>query len=270
MTTTTTDQGVKCGNHGFGAKVYHPTTADVKACYQGNLAASRMGRSPSEWPENASPTRSSQTPRNAEEARNAAMQRLANQTSERPSFPASAKQISFATDLINELFMESIRPKALAALHAADSAKARQMITDLLSLRAARQQGQPEAAPAVTPRSASATLIQQVMGQTTEGNFAIIDEDGKARFYRISKRGKQSRRPGTWKIQERVTDMLLPRYDSMLGKVCEAIMAQGGPEAAGLRWAQLMHKCYKCGTSLTDTTGNPYYHLGLGPECGAK
>lgn len=278
--TTTTDQGVRCGNHGRTAKVYHPTTADVRACYAGTRPVSA--------PPAAHP---SQAPRNADEARSASMQRLAAQTSpffqdrnmgrpaaEPVAYPASEGRIRLITSLVEE---HLVRPEdkgmAEAIIAQIDqgmsSATAKATITALLALKEQRK-AEPakgaKAAPVGGKNADRNALVAQVMGEREERNFCIIDEEGKARFYRISKRGKRSQRAGTWKIQERVTDMLLPRYDSMLGKVAQAIIDQGGAEAAGQRFAELMHRCYECGASLTDTTGNPYYNIGLGPECGSK
>jgi hypothetical protein len=218
------------------------------------------------------------------------MQRLVNQTSPffqdrnmgRPAtstfdrFPASEGRVRLITSLVEE---HLTRPEdkamaegivgLLAQGMGSDTAKA--TIEALLKLKAARRAEPQQEAPRTTgTKRASAELMTQLMGERTERNFAIIDEDGKARFYRVSKRGKRSSRPGTWKIQERVSDSLFPRYDSMLASVGAAIMAQGGAEAAGRRFAELMHRCYECGASLTDTTGNPYYSIGLGPECGSK
>jgi hypothetical protein len=259
MSTTTTDQGVRCGNHGRD-RVYHADRNAVRACFQGRTAA---------------PAPSSQ-PANADEARSESMRRLASQTSpffprgEAPRvYPASPKAVQFFKDLAAEVLVGEAQVRALAMADSLSSADAKRMIDDMLVMRTSQRAMATRTAETAAPSSWRA-LVDQVMGKRTERNFAIIDEDGKARFYRVSKRGKQSRRPGTWKIQERVSDSLFPRYDNMLSSVAQAIIDQGGAEAAGRRFAELMHRCYECGASLTDTTGNPYYSIGLGPECGSK
>lgn len=267
--STTTAQGVRCGNHPRTEKVYHATTAAVRACYLGTR------------PVSAPPAAPSSQPANADEARSASMQRLASQKS--PFFqdrnmgrvyPASPKQVNFLEDLIREVMAEELQPAAYAKIEAGiSSAEAKTLITAMVELRDAKRQRDAEHQAPTTPKPSGTwknERISEIMGAREERNFCIIDEDGKARFYRVSKRGKNSRRPGTWKIQERVSDSLFPRADSMLTKVAVEIMAQGGAKAAGQRFAELMHKCYECGASLTDTTGNPYYAFGLGPECGAK
>lgn len=289
MSTTTTDQGVRCGNHGRD-RVYHADRNAVRACFQGRPTAHPT--TPSQAPQDhfeaaiASEWGVPATPRNADEARNEGIRRLANQRSPffqdrnmGRTYPASEKQISFITDLVGKYMgeKEALGQAILAELPTMTSEAAKATITALLAEKAKRieQAMAPKQTPADPTSNRSNrrgwdTLIKQIMGAREERNFCIIDEAGKARFYRISKRGKQSRRPGTWKIQERVTDMLLPRYDSMLATVAQAIIDQGGAEAAGRRFAELMHRCYECGASLTDTTGNPYYSIGLGPECGSK
>lgn len=260
--TTNTAQGTRCGNrkvHG-DVRVYHANSAEVRACYAGQLK-----------PVSAPPAPSSQAPRNADEARALANRYLANQERTRPAYPAREGQLAFYLDLVNELFEGEVLEAALAKAETLSAQEAKQLISDMVVMRASRRGMQAEReAAAPRPSSTRTALVAQVMGDWTEANFCITDEEGKSRFYRISTRGKRSRRPGTWKIQERVTDMLLPRADAMLATVCQAILDQGGAKAAGLRFAQRLHKCSKCGASLTDDTGNPYYALGLGPECGAK
>jgi hypothetical protein len=259
MSTTTTDQGVRCGNHGRD-RVYHADRNAVRACFQGRTAT---------------PPPSSQ-PANADEARSESMKRLASQTSpffprgEAPRvYPASLKAVAFFKDLAAEVLVGEAQVRALAMADNLSSAEAKRMIDDMLVMRTS-QRAMAANTPAASAPSSWSTMINELMGNRSERNFCIIDEEGKARFYRVSKRGSRSRRPGTWKIQERVSDSLFPRYDSMLTSVVAAIMAQGGAEAAGRRFAELMHRCYECGASLTDTTGNPYYSIGLGPECGSK
>lgn len=265
-------------------KTYHASAADVRACYQGSQVRTTEGgvRCGNSHTTPAPPSQAG--PRNADQARDAAMQRLASQTSpwfprgEAPRvFPASEGRVRLITALVEEHMTgthHKLGQAILAELPTMSDDTAKATIAALLKHKETRK-----AEAAATPADPASNrsnrrgwdgLVKPLMGGRDENNFCIIDEQGKARFYRISKRGKQSRRPGTWKIQERVTDMLLPRADAMLTTVCQAIEAQGGPQAAGLRFAKLMHKCYKCGASLTDTTGNPYYAMGLGPECGAK
>jgi hypothetical protein len=262
--STTTAQGTRCGNHGK-ERIYHANSREVRACYAAKFAPK---------PVSAPPTPSSQ-PTNADEARTAANRRLAS--SEAPQYPASDKQLAFLRDLANEVLIDEVRDFLLPKMDTLSAAEAKQLITDMLVMRTAKRQRDAEhpataepAKPDPQSRAARNALVEKVMEGHTERNFCIIHEDGKARFYRMSKRGKRSTRPGTWKIQERVSDSLFPRYDSMLGTVAQAIIDQGGAKKAGERFAQLLHKCYECGASLTDTTGNPYYAMGLGPECGAK
>lgn len=264
MTSTATTQGVKCGNHPRDERVYHATSADVRDCYgQRNVRPITPVSAP---PAQAQPT-------NADEARTAAMQRLANQTSPfstTATYPASPRQIDFYTDLVNEVFDGEAKDRALAMVGTLSSTRIKVMISNMLEMRTSQR-----AMKASTPTPSSqptgtwkADMIEKVMGTWSEGNFAI-EEQGKTRFYRISRRGKNSRRPGTWKIQERVSDSLFPRSDGLLSKVCPEIMAMG-VKASALMFFERMHMCSKCGRSLTDDTGNPYYAMGLGPECGGK
>lgn len=268
MNTTTTAQGVRCGNHGRGAHVYHANSAEVRFCYQSQTR-------PVSAPPAAAP---SQAPRNADEARSASMQRLANQTSPFFERHASEGRVRLITALVEEHLTQPedgvLAEAIVKALHEGMSDSfAKKVIEQLLVLKTQRKAAAAKASYASENTAASASaearkLVARVMGEANEGNFAI-EVDGKTRFYRISKRGKNSRTPGSWKIQERVTDMLLPRANAMLGTVCAAILEMG-VEASGRLFADRLHQCRTCGASLTDDTGNPYYEMGYGPECGGK
>jgi len=268
-TIATTAQGTRCGNHGKD-RVYHENSQSVRACYMENGPARPVSAPP------ATPT--SQAPRNLDEARTAAAQRLAAQNS--PFFPrpteygATPGRVRLINDLVHEILTEDtdreLAEQTVRQLPDMSNDRAKAVIASLLALKKARRE---TAAAAPQPTAAKGAqgwrgLITQVMGTMAEANFAI-EVDGKTRFYRISKRGKRSNRPGTWKIQERVSDGLFPRSDGLMNTVLPAILEMG-VEASGKMFFERMHACYKCGASLTDDTGNPYYAMGLGPECGSK
>jgi hypothetical protein len=96
------------------------------------------------------------------------------------------------------------------------------------------------------------------------GYYGLQDQDGKNHFYRVS-----VGRNGFFKIQEQASSDLyfipLLRYAVIL----EAILAYG-LDKAGKFYATETSRCRKCNRVLTDNTGNPYFEMGYGPDCGGK
>jgi hypothetical protein len=110
-----------------------------------------------------------------------------------------------------------------------------------------------------------------VMGQMTtghpipDGRYAIqmADQD-KPHFYSV----KHGWKPGVIFVDEQASD---DRYPVRNRAAREAILSEisKDPEAAGLRYATELGQCRACGRTLTDHA-NPYFKMGLGPECGKK
>jgi hypothetical protein len=96
------------------------------------------------------------------------------------------------------------------------------------------------------------------------GYYAVQDSEGKNHFYRVS-----VGRNGFYKLQEQASDDLhhipLNRYASILQSILDF-----GLDNAGKFYATERSACRKCNRTLTDNTGNPYFEMGYGPDCGGK
>jgi hypothetical protein len=106
----------------------------------------------------------------------------------------------------------------------------------------------------------------------TDGNYAI-ERDGKTHFYRVTRRAGKGQYAGRTfiNIQERASDVLHPVRGNWTDRsaILNEIRAAGVDESH-LMYADRLGRCWHCHASLTDDTGNPYRHLGLGPICGGK
>jgi hypothetical protein len=96
------------------------------------------------------------------------------------------------------------------------------------------------------------------------GYYAVRDENGKNHFYRVS-----VGRNDFYKVQEQASDELhfvsLNRYAGILQSILDF-----GLDNAGKFYATERNACRKCNRTLTDNTGNPYFAMGYGPDCGGK
>lgn len=126
-------------------------------------------------------------------------------------------------------------------------------------------------APVATPEPVKARTFDSY-DDITDGNYALVDPDGKNRFYRITRKGGKGQYAGRTfiNIQERASEELFPvrgawaRRAAILDRIRTA-----GVEASHLLYAQLLKRCWHCHTELTDNT-QPYHRFGLGPYCGPK
>jgi hypothetical protein len=96
------------------------------------------------------------------------------------------------------------------------------------------------------------------------GYYGVVDAERKNHFYRVS-----VGRNGFYKIQEQASEELhfvsLNRYEGILQHILDF-----GLDNAGKFYATEKGSCRRCNRVLTDNTGNPYFEMGYGPECGAK
>jgi hypothetical protein len=122
------------------------------------------------------------------------------------------------------------------------------------------------------PRKAPARIENAiVVGTMTtghpipDGRYAIqLPDQDKPHFYSV----KHGWKPGVIFVDEQASDDRYPvrnraAREEILSEICK------DPEAAGLRYATELGQCRACGRTLTDHA-NPYFNMGLGPECGKK
>lgn len=118
------------------------------------------------------------------------------------------------------------------------------------------------------PRAKAASSKPQVWRELAEkvpaGYYGVVDAERKNHFYRVS-----VGRNGFYKIQEQASDDL---YEVKLGAYAGILqhILDFGLDNAGKFYATEKSACRRCNRTLTDNTGNPYFEMGYGPECGAK
>ncbi len=96
------------------------------------------------------------------------------------------------------------------------------------------------------------------------GYYGFQDAEGKNRFYRVS-----VGRNGYYKLQEQASSDLfevkLGAYAGILQGILDFSLAK-----AQAFYGSERGRCARCNRELTDNIGNPYFSMGLGPECGGK
>ena len=96
------------------------------------------------------------------------------------------------------------------------------------------------------------------------GYYATTDAEGKNHFYRVS-----VGRNDFYKIQEQASSDLffipLNRYAGILEAILDV-----GVVPARKAYADLQGRCGRCNRVLTDNTNNPYFGVGMGPDCGGR
>jgi hypothetical protein len=123
----------------------------------------------------------------------------------------------------------------------------------------------PLKAQPVAPKTAPAAAVETPSAEVPDGRYAIqMDDQDKPHFYSV----KHGWKPGVIFVDEQASD---DRYPVRNRAARERILAEiaKGPEAAGLAYARLLGRCRRCDRTLTDHN-NPYFAMGLGPECGKK
>ncbi len=94
--------------------------------------------------------------------------------------------------------------------------------------------------------------------------YFAVQMDGKPHFFKV----KPGYKVGVWFVEEQASDELYPvnsreRRGRILG-----LIFQDSAKAQAM-YGELIGKCARCQRTLTDHT-NPYFSMGLGPECGGK
>lgn len=154
-----------------------------------------------------------------------------------------------------------------------DIATTREGVTPemLASLRTRLEQGFAKAAASqfITkykdmPRKQVAAT-KATAAEVPDGYYAIqLAGQDKPHFYRI----KNGRKAGFVFVDEQVSDDRFPVQSASLRKQVLAEIAKDVNQA-GLAYAALLGRCRRCTRTLTDHN-NPYFAMGLGPECGRK
>lgn len=179
---------------------------------------------------------------------------------------ATDKMVAFCRDLLTERDWEhAIRPESqngetialLAEGEYPTFASARLLIEFLKTLP-------KQAAPGAEAKPNKEQPWKTLSKEVPAGYYGITDENGKNHFYRVS-----VGRNGFFKIQEQASADLyfvpLARYAGILKSILDF-----GLDRAGKFYATETSRCRKCNRVLTDNTGNPYFDLGYGPDCGGK
>lgn len=98
------------------------------------------------------------------------------------------------------------------------------------------------------------------------GHYCIqMEGQDKPHFYRV----KHGHKAGILFVAEQASDAFYSlREDYKYKKAVIAAIAKD-PAAAGLAYAKEIGRCYRCRRVLTNHE-NPYFSMGLGPECGKK
>jgi hypothetical protein len=112
----------------------------------------------------------------------------------------------------------------------------------------------------------AATKISQAVDlpEVPKGRYAVTGVNGSTDFYRVT-----LDKNGQYKVFLYVSDAQRPVTNWHVAIKVLRQIAKDGVEAAATRWGLEMVRCHRCGAQLTDE-GNPFRHLGLGPECGKK
>jgi hypothetical protein len=120
---------------------------------------------------------------------------------------------------------------------------------------------QPKAAAKVAHKTQP---WRELAEKVPAGYYGVVDAERKNHFYRVS-----VGRNGFYKVQEQASEELhfvsLNRYEGILQHILDF-----GLDNAGKFYATEKSACRRCNRELTDNTGNPYFEMGYGPECGAK
>lgn len=97
------------------------------------------------------------------------------------------------------------------------------------------------------------------------GRYAIkLETQDKLHFYRV----KAGYKAGVFFVDEQASDEFFPVHNAKHRAEILAEIAKD-PEAAGLKYAEEIGQCRRCGRVLTDEN-NPYKDQGYGPDCGGK
>lgn len=124
------------------------------------------------------------------------------------------------------------------------------LLAKLGELRTARLQGDAPALPDVE-----------------DGRYAV-EYGGEVRCYHLETGKAGTRWDGFRFLSRRSSDDLFAIKNPAVKAEIMGLIA-ANPEQAEILYALTVRECRRCHRALTDTK-NPYYGVGLGPDCGAK
>jgi hypothetical protein len=113
----------------------------------------------------------------------------------------------------------------------------------------------------------SAGTQAPALPEVPDGRYAI-EYEGEVRCYHLETGKDGTRWAGFRFLNRRSSDDLFPIRNAGVKAEILALIA-ADIEGAAVRFALTVRECRRCHRALTDTK-NPYYGIGLGPECGAK
>lgn len=231
---------VKCGRctKAAGEARYHASVAEVKACYAASAAVV------------AAPARVGTGTTHEDRVRYVAQMADRLGRGGRGEL-ATDKQVSFIKSLVAERpsfrDAENLHDDVIENLTRRDASN---LIDRLLSTpkEVTQQAGASGAAP-----------------QVPNGRYALEDEDGVVKFYRVNTPA-EGRWAGFTFVDAQASDDLHPiRNRQHKAEVLEAIAAD--PAAAARRYGVEIGSCGICGRTLTDEVSRAH---GIGPVCRAK
>lgn len=116
---------------------------------------------------------------------------------------------------------------------------------------------------ASTEEFRAAQAVVKTRPEVADGRYAVEDEDGTLKFYRL----KNGRKAGYVFLDVQASDDWFTirnprRIDAVLAQIVEI-----GELNAARRYGQELGHCYRCGRTLTDAVSR---ELGIGPDCRAK
>lgn len=119
------------------------------------------------------------------------------------------------------------------------------------------------------PASPSAPAQAKALPERKDKNgksmpqYYAVEMDGKPHFFRI----KPGRKAGFYFVDEQASDDLYSVQGARRERVLALVLAD--PAKAQAMYGELIGRCARCHSTLTDHS-NPYFSMGLGPECGQK
>lgn len=252
--TATTKSGVKCGN----CKGYHPSAADVKACYAGISTAGNDAWHVSEGrdPSNPGAILSEHINSRWEGTNTASSPVQFGKPKQRAARPVSPEQEKFITDLIDE--RETAEPMdadmTVAALNTLVNPRqgASVLIEGLLKL--------PKKGKASHPIQSRPSNLPEV----PNGHYAVPSLTGNndLDFFKVQA-GE-----GKWASRTFVRRVVggHPEFNVKPGEIRKALQAilDAGVEASAVLYGREIGRCYRCNRTLTDELSR---QLGIGPVC---
>lgn len=268
---------VKCGNPKHNKPIYHESASEVRACFAGTLTSDGIDTTPVEetWPwvqpvvERREYSPSARKPFTMgyafaeaiadREAAGAPVEFIEPEPQPTPARApyATSAQEGYIGKLLGEREWEPIGEEGSLAESVIQG-------KSINRSEASRLIGWLKEQPRAKAASSKPQVWRELAEKVPAGYYGVLDAERKNHFYRVS-----VGRNGFYKIQEQASDDL---YEVKLGAYAGILqhILDFGIEKAHKFYATEMSACWRCNRTLTDNTGNPYFEMGLGPECGKK